>query len=202
MSREALHELVRAYHREQATPSDAELDRALGLPALREAFDPAGDAALMARYRGESVANLATPYPICRDVMRTLPLGAGDVVVDLGCAEGRVVLYGALTTPARFIGIELVAERAAIAARAARGIHRVTIVEGNALDHDFAVGTVFYLFRPFSEDSEAQVMQRFHEQAARRPLTVVTLRMPPGRFDPALFEPAAPSMLQIHRSRR
>lgn len=195
-------ELVRGYHREALDPSDAELDRALGLRPLCEPFDPAGDAALQARHRGESVANLATPYPICRDVMRTLRLTAEDVVVDLGCAEGRVVLYGALTTPARFIGIELVEARAMIAAEAARGVDRVTIIAGNALDHDFAVGSVFYLFRPFSEDSEALVMQRFHEQATARRITVVTLRLPPGRFDPALFEPAGFSMLQIHRSRR
>ncbi len=134
-----------------------------------------------------------------------LQLGASDVLFDLGCAEGRVVLYGGVTTPARFVGIEIVEERAEVARRAAEALAlspRVSVVAGNVLDADLSPATVFYLFRPFGEETEAKVLLRLHEEARRRSVIVVTHRIAPGHMDPEVFEPLATGLLQVHRSRR
>ncbi len=196
-------ELALAFHRGEVESSDDEVDAALGLPARRPTGQPFEDEALLRRHPGESFADLPTPYPVARGLLEMLQLGADDVFFDLGCAEGRVLLYGGVTTPARFVGIEIVEERAKVARRAAHALGlapRVSVVTGNVLDADLSLATVFYLFRPFGEETEAKVLLRLHDEARRRAVVVVTHRIAPGHLDPELFEPLATGLLQVHRS--
>lgn len=196
-------DLVRAFHRAAAEPTDDELDAALGLPRREPILGIHEDAELVRRHPGESFADLPTPFDVTRGLFETLDLDGDDVLFDLGCGTGRVVLYGAVVSRARFCGIEIVEERVVVAQEAVRksGIERVTFVAGSALDHELSTPTVLYLSRPFADAIEAQVVTRIHDEARRRPLTVVTHRMRPGRFDPAILEPIAIGTLSIHRSR-
>jgi SAM-dependent methyltransferase len=195
-----LTELIGAFHREEREASDAELDAALGLPSWRAVAE---ESVLEERHPGASVPGVPTPYVICRGLFHALALTRDDLFVDLGCGDGRVVFYGALTTPARFRGVELVAERAGLArANAARlGLPQVEIVHGDALALDLSEGSVFYAFRPFSPGSEPHMLARLHEEARRRPIVVAAHRMLPSLFDPEVFEPLSTGLLLIHRSR-
>ena len=142
---------------------------------------------------------------MARDLFDVLRPSATDVVVDLGCATGRVVLYGGVVTEAQLLGIEIVEERAAVGATAAGALGlspRVTVAAGNVLDHDLGRATIVYMFRPFGEATEAAVVRRLHDEARRRSLTVATMRMARVAFDPDVFEPVATGTLTIHRSRR
>jgi precorrin-6B methylase 2 len=197
-------ELIDAYHREERDADDDALDAALGIPAQRWRHRPGRDAALQAEHVGESIVDVPTPYEICRRIFSSVTLESHDLFIDLGCAAGRVVLYGALVTTARFRGIELIAERAAIATEAARRLEldRVEIIEGDVLDQDFGAGTVFYAFRPFSVETEAKVLERLHAEARRRAITVVTHRLQPSLFDLTVFERTDHGALQVLRSIR
>jgi hypothetical protein len=196
--------LVRAFHRGEIEPGDTALDVALGLPPRRPTGQPFEDLALTERHPGESFADLPTPYPVARGLFEMLALGADDVLLDLGCAEGRVILYGAVVTQARFVGIEIVEERASIARAAAAALglaDRVEVLRANVLDAALERGTVFYLFRPFGEETERRVLARLHQEGRARAITVVTHRIAPGQMDPEVFEPVATGLLQFHRSR-
>lgn len=197
-------DLVRAFHRREVEVSDEVLDAALGLPPRRPTGQPFEDEALVRRHPGESFADLPTPYVVARDLFDLLRPSADDVVLDPGCAMGRVVLYGGVVTGARLVGIEIVEERAAIGAAAAEALGlapRVAIVAGNVLAHDVSRATIVYMFRPFGEATEAEVVRRLHDEARRRPLTVATMRMARVTFDPDVFEPVATGALRIAASR-
>lgn len=195
-------ELVRAFHRGECDPSEEELDAALGLSPRSPTFAIFEDAALVERHPGESFADLPTPFPIARGLFEALDLGAEDLVYDLGCGNGRVVLYGAVVSPARLCGIEIVEDRVKVAVEAVRrsGIERATFLDGSVMDHDLAAASVFYMCRPFGEETEAKVVARLHEEARRRPITLVTHRLRPGLFDPTVLKPVSVGTLGIFRS--
>jgi hypothetical protein len=199
----AARELLRSYHAQAVDGDEAELDRVLGLEPQAWRSEAEEDTHLARRYPGESTVAVPTPYPLCRGLFQALAPTDEDVFVDLGCGAGRVVLYGAITTPATFRGVELVEERAAMARHAAErlGLERVTIVCGDARDEDLALGTMFYAFRPFSVETDEEVRLVLHAQARRRTITVATYRMPPSLFDDRVFERVASGMLMIYRSR-
>jgi len=197
-------ELLRAYHREQldeASSNDAQLDAALGLP--ESVWIPSAEhGVLQARHPGESIVNLATPYAVCRGLFHALELGDEDRFIDLGCGDGRVLIYGAAVSSARFCGVELVAERARGAVERVKKLEleRVTIVQGDVLEQDFGEGDVFYAHRPFSVETETEVLARIHDEARRRPIRVATHRLQPSLFDAALFERVMFGALIIYRS--
>lgn len=195
--------LIAAFHRGEVDVGDPALDVAIGLPPREPTGQPFETPALLERHPGESFADLPTPYAVARGLFEMLELGAADVFFDLGCAEGRVLLYGAVVTEARFVGIEIVEERAQIAlgAVAALGLaDRVEVQCANVLEASLERATVFYLFRPFGEATEARVLARLHEQGRARAIIVVTHRITPGQMDPGVFEPVATGLLQVHRS--
>lgn len=198
-------DLVRAFHRREVEASDEALDAALGLPPRTPTGQPFEDEELVRRHPGESFADLPTPYVVARDLFEVLHPTEDDVVLDLGCAMGRVVLYGGVVTGARLVGIEIVEERAAIAAAAVEALGlapRVSIVAGNVLAHDLSRATIVYMFRPFGEATEAEVVRRLHDEARRRPLTVATMRMNRVTFDPDVFDAVATGTLTVHGSAR
>ncbi len=196
-------DLVRAFQRSAVEPGDDELDAALGLPPRKPVLGIYEDPELARRHPHESFADLPTPFDVTRGLFEALDLGPDDVLFDLGCGTGRVVLYGAVVSPARFVGIEIVEERVEVARDAVRasGIERVTFVAASALDHELSTPSVLYLSRPFADEIEAKVVAKIQDEARRRALTVVTHRMRPGRFDPAVLEPISTGTLTIYRSR-
>lgn len=200
---EQARRLVRAHVRAEIEPSDRELDLALGLdPALFQEASAEEEVA-GALHRDHSVVHVATPYACLRGFFDEVRPRVDDRVVDLGCGIGRVLLYAALATPALVRGIELLPSRAAVARTAASrlGLPKVSVETGSVLDHDWSDATVLFMFRPFSDDVEREVLRRVHDLGRARRLVVGAYRMRPGLFDAEIFEGDARGDLRVLRSR-
>jgi SAM-dependent methyltransferase len=103
-----------------------------------------------------------------------VPVGPGDVIVDVGCGKGRSINWFLESYPGnRIVGIELDPEICAGTARRLRRYEQVTILCGDATALLPADGTVFYLFNPFDES----VTRRFAAAMLdrRAPATIVYL---------------------------
>lgn len=74
---------------------------------------------------------------------------SGDILYDLGCGDGRIVVAAALKRHARGVGIDLDPERVAEARKYAEetGVeHLVDFFEGDLLESEFAEATVVTLY--------------------------------------------------------
>jgi histone methylation protein DOT1 len=99
-------------------------------------------------------------YHVLRDIFSRVPIDESDVLVDIGCGEGRVInfwLSQGLTNP--MIGIEAVEAVANQTRERYRKYENVAIVTGDALEKLPTHGTLFYLYNPFSDE----IVVRFEE---------------------------------------
>ncbi len=109
-------------------------------------------------------------YHILRKIFATVPIAPQDVLVDVGCGEGRVINFwlslGLTNAMIGLEGNEAVADRAR---RRYRKYPNVTIIQGDAVDNLPSSGTLFYLYNPFSP----QTMERFVAALGERDATIV-----------------------------
>src|ERR1700761_5436689 len=92
-----------------------------------------------------------TPANVVLEVARRV--GSEDVFVDLGAGLGQAAMLVHLITGARAIGLEIEPAFCAYARECAAGLglgDAVSIVEGDARVADFSMGTVFFLYTPFT----------------------------------------------------
>lgn len=141
---------------------DAWVDQLLGIAA------PPPDSALPAG---------AVPYLPCGvdeilAMLRDVPLGPEDVVVDLGAGLGRVVMLVHLLSGVRTVGIEIQAHlvEAARATSRALGID-VTFEQADVVDVELD-GSVFFLYAPFNGALLARVTEKLRQLALRRPFVI------------------------------
>jgi predicted RNA methylase len=105
-----------------------------------------------------------------------------DVFVDLGSGVGRVGALVHLLTGASAIGVEiqphLVTTSRALLAHL--GLERVRVVEGDAaeLTRRLAIGTVFFLYCPFSGERLERVLDGLTSLAQARQLSVCCVDLP------------------------
>ena len=94
-----------------------------------------------------------SPYFVLRSIFERVSVAPHDVLVDVGCGEGRVINFWlSRGIKNQIIGIEANPETAHDAARRYRRFRNVSIVEAHA--EKVASGyrrPIFYLFNPFSE---------------------------------------------------
>ncbi|KAE9023420.1 hypothetical protein PF010_g4335 [Phytophthora fragariae] len=92
----------------------------------------------------------STPLSAFRRALELVRVGESDVVYDLGCGDGRLLVEAARSFGVRAVGVEIDPKRAQEArdAAAASGVgHLVTVHEANALEFDIpADATVVFLF--------------------------------------------------------
>ena len=167
---------LRAYQRGALRLSDRAIDGLLGIRAsavergleLRD---------LLGRFGPASYEYQGAPYTIVRDILWWCGPRAGDVFYDLGAGYGRVVLYGAALSPARFRGIEIVTERVSAAERyrAALGLGNVQVSTGDVRCADFSDGTIFFLFNPFFQDTLSSVGRRLRRLGTRRRIRIASV---------------------------
>jgi SAM-dependent methyltransferase len=119
------------------------------------------------RYRPSPFAHLgagatwSSEYGYLSILFERVKINDSDVLVDVGCGQGRVLNYWlSLGLPNRLIGIELDPRVAEQARRRLRKYSNVTVVTGDALEHVPEDGTIFYLYSPFNR----QVMERFQSR--------------------------------------
>jgi len=92
---------------------------------------------------------ITTPDEVVERMLRLAGTGPGDVVIDLGSGDGRIVIAAAKKFGARGIGIELdgrLVEQSRENARLADVAERVTFVEGDVLASDISGASVVTVY--------------------------------------------------------
>jgi|SRR6185312_1385071 SAM-dependent methyltransferase len=97
-----------------------------------------------------------TPLRVASRAACLLTEAGAKEIVDVGSGPGKVCIVGALTTNARFTGVEQrhrLVEEARVAA-AALGADRARFVNANFVEFDCAPFDGFYFYNPFQEHIE------------------------------------------------
>jgi len=92
---------------------------------------------------------VSTPQPVVDAMLRLAEVGRNDVVYDLGCGDGRIVVSAAAQFGARGVGVDLDPRRieeANAAARAAGVAGRVRFVVQDLFKTDFSEASVLALY--------------------------------------------------------
>lgn len=125
----------------------------------------------------EMVFYQPTPARHVFDLLDRLQLGGHDTLVDLGAGLGHVPLLAAICTDARCLGIEIehaYVQSARACAQALR-LANAHFAQGDARDADFASGSVFYLYTPFTGVVLCTVLDALRREAGRRAFRVCSL---------------------------
>ena len=96
-----------------------------------------------------TVPYVPTPQDVVDKMLAMAKVGAKDVVYDLGCGDGRIVITAAKRFGARGVGIDLNPERIAEAnanAREAKVTGKVQFRTGDLFEADFSEATVVMLY--------------------------------------------------------
>ena len=107
---------------------------------------------------------ITTPEGIVRVMLDLADVTAGDVVYDLGCGDGRIVI-AAGRRGARGVGVDIddvLIENARIAARQAGVADRVRFTRGDLFEMDYRDATVVMLY--LSERLNLQLLPRLKAQ--------------------------------------
>jgi ribosomal protein L11 methylase PrmA len=108
-----------------------------------------GNAAAKPVLREPDVGYLPTSQLVVDEILRLVPIKAGDVVYDLGCGDGRFVITAAKNYGARGVGIDLDPERireSKANAETAGVPARVTFRQGDLFEADIREATVVILY--------------------------------------------------------
>jgi SAM-dependent methyltransferase len=95
------------------------------------------------------VPYVSTPAPVVDGILRLASVGANDVVYDLGCGDGRIVIAAARDFGARGVGIDIDPRRiedAKAAARSAGVDGRARFEVRDLFKTDFSEASVLVLY--------------------------------------------------------
>ncbi len=98
---------------------------------------------------GLEVDFVSTPLEIVDAMLKLANVGKKDIVYDLGCGDGRIVIEAAKRFGARGVGIDIDPDRikeARANAKLAGVTKRVRFVQGDLFEADFREATVVALF--------------------------------------------------------
>ena len=127
-----------------------------------------------------------------------------DVFVDVGSGLGRAAAFVHLLTGAGVIGIEIQSGLVRAARDLSRrlGVSRVSCVDGDAvrLTGFITIGSVFFLYCPFSGDRLVKVLAELEPIARTRTIRVCCLDLPLPRCSWLTLEPWVSGDLAIYRS--
>ena len=99
--------------------------------------------------RKPDVPYVPTPQPVVEAMLDLAKVGKNDVVYDLGCGDGRIVITAAKERGARGVGIDLNPERIAEAqanARSAGVEDKVKFMVGDLFQANFSEASVVTLY--------------------------------------------------------
>jgi SAM-dependent methyltransferase len=177
------------------TERDAWVDRVFGLHGLPD--------------DGPELPRGCVPYFPCSvdAVLRMVDqarVRSTDVFVDVGSGLGRTAALVHLLTGAGAIGIEIQSGlvRAARDLAARMVLSRVSSIEGDAatLTGFLTIGSVFFIYCPFSGDRLATVLAHLGTIARTRTIRVCCLDLPLPRCPWLTLEPQVSGDLAIYRS--
>ena len=132
---------------------------------------------------------VATPPDVVQRMLRLAGTGPQDVVYDLGCGDGRIVIAAAQTFGARGVGVDIdpaLVARAQEAARAAGVAHLVTFRVQDAMTVDVSEATVVTLYLLAASNAKLRpALTRSLKPGAR----IVAHNFPlGGDWEPALID--------------
>lgn len=124
----------------------------------------------------EMVAYQQTPARIIFELVERAQLADGDVLFDLGSGLGHVPILVNLLSGAAARGIEFEPAYcdAARACAADLNLSRVVFVNADARAADYAEGTVFFLYTPFTGGMLDDVLAKLRAAAHTRPIRICT----------------------------
>lgn len=137
---------------------------------------------------GPDLPRGCTPYHPCSvdallSVVEQVRASPSDVFVDIGSGLGRAAILFHLLTGADAIGLEVQSELVAAARRLTKrlDVRRVSVLHGDAakLVGLIRVGTVFFLYCPFSGDRLDTVLAGLEPIARARMIRVCCVHLPP-----------------------
>ena len=175
---------------------DAWLDRVLDLGA------PPDD--------GPELPRGCVPYLPCGvdaliEIVDSAEVGPTDVFVDVGSGVGRAMALVHLLTGAAVIGIEIQSGLVQAGRDLARTVSsRISNVHGDAIELTGAImiGSVFFLYCPFSGERLQQVLAELEAIAQTRPIRVCCVDVPLPACEWLAAEPAASGSVTVYRSAR
>jgi hypothetical protein len=177
------------------TERDAWLDRVFGLGEIPD------DGPELPR---DCVPYLPCPVDALLRMVDEAPIRASDVFVDVGSGLGRSATLVHLLTGASAIGLEiqpgLVHSARDLATRLL--VSRISCVEGDAatLARFITIGSVFFLYCPFSGDRLAMVLAHLELIARTRMIRVCCVDLPLLACSWLTLEPQTSLDLAIYRS--
>ena len=172
---------------------DAWLDRVLGLTA------PPDD--------GPDLPRGCVPYLPCGvdallEIVDRAKVEATDVFVDVGSGVGRAMTLVHLLTGAAAIGIEIQSELVQAAREVARVSSRISNVHGDAVElaRYLVIGSVFFLYCPFSGERLQHVLTDLEAIAQTRPIRVCCVDLPLPACDWLAAQPASSGSVTVYHS--
>lgn len=156
-----------------AAQRDAWLDLVFGLAELPD--------------DGPQLPRGCTPYLPCPvdallRMLKHAEVHSGDVFVDVGSGLGRAAALAQLLTGAASIGIEIQPELVQASRALARrlNVSRFSVVEGDAaqLTEFISIGSVFFLYCPFSDQRLERVLDGLAAIAQTRQIRVCCVQLP------------------------
>jgi SAM-dependent methyltransferase len=126
----------------------------------------------------------ATPPDVVDRMLTMARVGRSDVVYDLGCGDGRIVIAAALKFGARGVGVDIeptLVARAQADARAAGVADRVTFAVQDAMTVDVTPATVVTLYLLAASNAKLRpILARQLRPGAR----IVSHNYPIGDWEP------------------
>jgi 16S rRNA G966 N2-methylase RsmD len=124
----------------------------------------------------EMVSYQPTPARHIFDLIGRTALTERDFLIDLGSGLGHVTSMASICTAASCTGIELEPSYVNCAQKSARSLNlnNVRFIEGDARAADLSVGTVFYLYTPFTGTILRDVLNLLRQEAVRREIRICT----------------------------
>jgi hypothetical protein len=113
-------------------------------------------------------------YFVLKNIFNHLEIQANDVLVDVGCARGRVIgwwLNNGLNN--KIFGIELDKVLSKKAAKLFRKYDNVKIINGDILQNIPEDATIFYLFNPFKREVTQKFKQKIIETFVNKSITII-----------------------------
>jgi cyclopropane fatty-acyl-phospholipid synthase-like methyltransferase len=135
-----------------------------------------------------------TPARAILDMVDQLRLSAADVFYDLGAGLGHVAMLVHLLTGAVARGVEIEAAYCRHAQRCVEelGLTPVHFLHCDARQVDYADGSVFFMYTPFTGELLDTVLAILADHARRRPITLCT-------YGACTFEAAQQPWLRLCR---
>ncbi|MDB5806231.1 MAG: putative methylase [Betaproteobacteria bacterium] len=188
------------------SPRRRQVCAGLGAAALSNAFTrPALGQTNLVTSDGAPVKVIEVPFVVTpnatvRAMLDLAEVKAEDVVYDLGCGDGRIIIAAAQLRGARGVGVEIdpkLVETARIDARRAGVEERVRIDEGDLFAMDFHDATVVMLY--LSESINLRLWPKFVSQL-KPGARIVSHKFPMGEMAPERTVSAGANEIYLWRT--